>query len=189
MFFLLTGSYWKRCNKRYILCLQLWCCHRLWSGCFLISSFKWITIDGYHKMHVFWEIISPWWRPSLGHHLFCLFLVRIFLYRITFLIHFLQGNFMQYKSDNQPLTINLNCDHDWCLFTSIRFFIVASVILPFQLRQTWKHTTQTHTHTNSFHIDLWFSFFFLYAYTSTFWDPYIHSCKLQINEQWIDLML
>ncbi|KAJ6768679.1 hypothetical protein OIU74_022357 [Salix koriyanagi] len=23
-------------------------------------------------MHVFWEVISPWWRPSLVHHLFCL---------------------------------------------------------------------------------------------------------------------
>ncbi|KAJ6431849.1 hypothetical protein OIU84_019177 [Salix udensis] len=22
-------------------------------------------------MHVFWEIISPWWRSSLVHHLFC----------------------------------------------------------------------------------------------------------------------
>jgi len=64
---------------------------------------------------------------------------------------------MQYKSDNQPLTINLSCDHDWCLFTSIRFFIVAYSTFPAKANMETHNTdtdTHTHTHTNSFHIDL-----------------------------------
>ena len=74
----LTGFFvqrWK--NKWNILHLQFWRRNWLWSGCFLVSSFKWITAYGSDKVHVFWKAFNAWWKSSLVHYIFYLILVRI----------------------------------------------------------------------------------------------------------------
>ena len=170
--FLQTGPYGERCNKRYILCLQLWCCNWLWSGRFLISSFKWITIDGCHKMHVFWEITGPWWRPSLVHHIFCFIMVRILMLRIMFFIHSWQGNFMQYIVICQNTQLVSLCQ-----------IIISSV------KWITETGTGTHTHTHKpfvLHYGFILSF---HAYASPCQDPCIRSwwsdMFLEITHQWL----
>lgn len=87
-FFSKTGPYSRRpSNKFKLLCLQLWCCNRLWSGCFLVPSFWWIFTHGCYQVHVFWDTFSPWWQPSMVYYLFCLIVVSIlfFLLMLSYL--------------------------------------------------------------------------------------------------------
>lgn len=68
----------------HILCLQLWCCYWLWGWWFLVSSIKWISVDGRDKVHVFWKTLKPWRASCMVHHIFCFFMVRILKHVLWF---------------------------------------------------------------------------------------------------------
>lgn len=83
--FFTTGPYSSRSsNERKLLCLQLRRCNWIWSWCFLVPSFWWISTYGCDKVHVFWDTFSSWWESSLVYHLFCLIMVRILVDLVTF---------------------------------------------------------------------------------------------------------
>lgn len=95
----LTGNHvqnWK--NKWNILQLQFRCCNWLWSGCFLVSSFRGIIANGSHKVHVLWEALNTWRKSSVVHYIFSIFLVWILNYYTISILHYRRSE-MLYKND------------------------------------------------------------------------------------------
>lgn len=108
--FFTTGPYRSRSsNERKLLCLQLRRCNWIWSWCFLVPSFWWISTHGCDKVHVFWDTFSSWWESSLVYHLFCLIMVRILVDLVTFssvLVHMYMG-----APFNNIVVLTINIDH------------------------------------------------------------------------------